>query len=199
MARRRRGRRGRRVQMHGETASAEPPPTRAGAEIFTCAPLEWLLCFRHLVSITYESGDRPYAVEQVCRGVRERLRLAEGDVQRSQGMVLKLHERLGVFGVREARHLLWRLRPETLAAKRWNRLVDRIVLPRSLFRSPCSDWDEGTWDRTRYREIPAERLWEVAWELCGESWSHAALKRRIDEPRKVRLQARKYLCQMYRK
>jgi len=114
-------------------------------------------------------------------------------------MVLKLHERLGVFGAREARHLLWRLRPETLAAKRWNRLVDRIVLPRSLFRSRFSDWDEGTWDRTCYREIPAERLWEVAWELCGESWSTDAWKRRIDEPRNTRRQARKYLCQMYRK
>ncbi len=179
------------------------PPGNGGrksdtqASILLRAPAECLEWVEHLVGIASRRGRSP-ALRTVCRGVRERLRQAEANPARST--LSEVYARFDLAGEEripegtpEGMYYVWRrgkrddeladdllsrLTPERLAAKRWHRFVDCMVLP-----------------------MPGRAaLSHAAWQLCGQPWRdeprrYAAL---IAEPRHARHVARLFLCMEYR-
>ena len=201
---------------------------RASRNILTCATPDWLVNVQLLVDLASRREEMPYrnaaAVELVCRAVHEQILQAREAMlpvlytnrcprcgrRCSMGTCPTRRQGLRVQNGDEARRLLMRLTPEMIAAKRWHRVADRMVVPRSVFGG-------------RERRNAARRLaWVTAWPgydliyelmqprckvrtlaqfamaLCAEAWSEDAYRRRIYEPWRIRCAVRVYLRDMYR-
>ena len=121
----------------------------------------------------------------------------------------------------EARRLLMRLTPEMIAAKRWHRVADRMVVPRSVFGGRerrkatrrlawvttwsydlvydlmrPARWPRGSYD-VMHPRCKVRTLAQFAMALCAEAWSEDAYRRRIYEPWRIRCAVREYLREMY--
>ncbi len=107
--------------------------THAHRDIFRVAPLEWLVGVLYLV----ECALGRWMLDRVSSCIRRRIRQALDVPQGHWGTAMgRLMQGLGLHALREACRLLQRLTPEMLAAKRWHRLVDRLVLPRCVLGWP---------------------------------------------------------------
>ena len=176
------------------SGTGAPVERCASRRLFLRVPLEWLQCVCHLADNGVRRADGyrrlpSNALLQVSRGVRERvfeLRRAAAANPRPFTVTLRgLHGRLRVYGICQTAALLSRLTPERLAAKRWHRLLDHMVLPRALVQLGSRGG-----------------VARVAWELCvalrGLQWALDAYQTRVRGPRRTRRAVRTFLCQVYR-
>ena len=170
--------------------------------IFLRAPSEWLVGVLYLVHVTYARGDVRWALDLVNSSIRTRIREVLGgapsrylevldDVggaphnlpfrevwyipERWHAAMIGLELRLGHdlwFGNSDALTTLSLLTAERQMAKRWDRLVDRMV----FLRSSLDPWGPSptlkcvalqTYRYTHRRRRMARRVLRYTYHLCG--------------------------------